>query len=75
MRSSTSRCRFRTGPLKNEVLRPAFGAERVLGALADTSGELLPGGEVLFTRNVSIYVGELGGGEQRAGAARRAGAR
>src|SRR6516162_3277613 len=54
---------IQNGPLKNELLSAAFGAERVLGALADTSGELLPGGEVLFTRNVSVYVGELGGGE------------
>ena len=54
---------IQNGPLKNELLSAAFGAERVLGALADTSGELLPGGEVLFTRNVSIYVGELAGGD------------
>jgi 2-dehydropantoate 2-reductase len=33
----------------------------VLGALADTSGELLPNGDVLFTRNERIYVGELQG--------------
>src|SRR5262249_48358973 len=52
---------IQNGPLKNELLAAAFGAERVLGALADTSGELLPGGEVLFTRNVSLYVGELAG--------------
>jgi 2-dehydropantoate 2-reductase len=54
---------IQNGPLKNELLTQAFGRERVLGALADTSGELLPGGEVLFTRNVSIYVGELDGTE------------
>jgi len=54
---------IQNGPLKNELLTKAFGSERVLGALADTSGELLPGGEVLFTRNVSIYVGELDGTE------------
>ena len=54
---------IQNGPLKNEVLAAAFGRERVLGALADTSGELLPGGEVLFTRNVNVYVGELGGGD------------
>jgi 2-dehydropantoate 2-reductase len=53
---------IQNGPLKNELLAAAFGAERVLGALADTSGELLPSGEVLFTRNVCLYVGELGGG-------------
>ena len=54
---------IQNGPLKNELLTQAFGRERVLGALADTSGELLPDGEVLFTRNVNIYVGELGGGD------------
>jgi 2-dehydropantoate 2-reductase len=52
---------IQNGPLKNELLTQTFGRERVLGALADTSGELLPDGTVLFTRNVSIYVGELGG--------------
>src|SRR5207248_3481271 len=51
------------GPLKNEILVQAFGRERVLGALADTSGELLADGTVLFTRNVSILVGELSGGD------------
>ena len=54
---------IQNGPLKNELLAQAFGHERVLGALADTSGELLPGGEVLFSRKVCIYVGELDGGE------------
>jgi 2-dehydropantoate 2-reductase len=54
---------IQNGPLKNEVLADAFGRERVLGALADTSGELLADGAVLFTRNVNIFVGELGGGE------------
>jgi 2-dehydropantoate 2-reductase len=54
---------IQNGTLKDELLRQAFGAERVLGALADTSGELLPEGDVLFTRNVNILVGELAGGE------------
>jgi 2-dehydropantoate 2-reductase len=54
---------IQNGVLKNEVLARAFGRERVLGALADTSGELLPDGEVLFTRNVNIMIGELDGGE------------
>jgi 2-dehydropantoate 2-reductase len=54
---------IQNGPLKNEILTQAFGAARVLGALADTSGELLSDGTVLFTRNVNILVGELGGGE------------
>ncbi len=54
---------IQNGPLKNEILTRAFGAARVLGALADTSGELRPDGQVLFTRNVNIMVGELPGGE------------
>jgi 2-dehydropantoate 2-reductase len=54
---------IQNGPLKNELLARVFGRERVLGALADTSGELLPSGAVVFTRNVGIYVGELAGGD------------
>ncbi|HUA26723.1 MAG TPA: 2-dehydropantoate 2-reductase [Steroidobacteraceae bacterium] len=53
---------IQNGVLKDELLAQAFGAARVLGALADTSGELLPSGEVLFTRNVSLPLGELSGG-------------
>jgi 2-dehydropantoate 2-reductase len=52
---------IQNGPLKDALLAGAFGAEHVLGALADTSGELLPGGEVLFTRNVNLFIGELTG--------------
>ena len=51
------------GTLEGSGLAQAFGQERVLGALADTSGELLPDGAVLFTRNVNILVGELSGGD------------
>jgi hypothetical protein len=40
------------GVLKNELLRAVFGYSRVLGAMADFSGELLANGEVKFTRNV-----------------------
>lgn len=54
---------IQNGTLKNELLAESFGADRVLGALADTSGERLAGGEVLFTRNEGIFVGELTGGE------------
>jgi 2-dehydropantoate 2-reductase len=54
---------IQNGPLKNELLAQAFGKERVLGALADTSGELVADGAVLFTRNVNILLGELGGGD------------
>jgi 2-dehydropantoate 2-reductase len=53
---------IQNGMWKNDALAQAFGAERVLGCLANTSGELLPSGEVLFTRNVNIYVGELPSG-------------
>jgi 2-dehydropantoate 2-reductase len=53
---------IQNGMWKNEALAHAFGADRVLGCLANTSGELLPSGEVLFTRNVNIYIGELPAG-------------
>ncbi|HVS77419.1 MAG TPA: 2-dehydropantoate 2-reductase [Steroidobacteraceae bacterium] len=53
---------IQNGILKDELLARTFGVERVLGALADTSGELLPSGEVLFTRNANLPLGELGGG-------------
>lgn len=53
---------IQNGMWKNEALGRAFGGDRVLGCLANTSGELLPSGEVLFTRNVNIYVGELPAG-------------
>jgi 2-dehydropantoate 2-reductase len=53
---------IQNGMWKNDALAQAFGGDRVLGCLANTSGELLPSGEVLFTRNVNIYVGELPSG-------------
>ena len=53
---------IQNGLWKNEALARAFGNERALGALANTSGELLPSGEVLFTRNVNVLIGELAGG-------------
>jgi 2-dehydropantoate 2-reductase len=49
------------GTLKNDLLVSAFTADRVLGSLADTSGEMLTDGRVLFTRNVKILLGELSG--------------
>ena len=52
---------IQNGTQKDELLAEAFGGERVLGALADTSGELLPDGAVVFTRNVNILLGELSG--------------
>jgi len=53
---------IQNGPGKHDLLAQAFGRERVLGALADTSAELLAGGEVLFTRNVNVVIGELPAG-------------
>jgi 2-dehydropantoate 2-reductase len=50
------------GVLKNELLAGVFGFSRVLGAMADFSGELLANGEVKFTRNVCLHLGEEKGG-------------
>ena len=52
---------IQNGTLKDDLLVGAFGRDRVLGALADTSGELLSDGRVLFTRNVKTLLGELSG--------------
>src|SRR5579884_1345753 len=45
---------IQNGPLKDELLVEAFEESRVLGALANTSGELAASGEVVFTRNVNV---------------------
>jgi len=50
------------GVVKDEELAEVFGATRVLGAMADFSGELAHDGSVVFTRNVCLHVGEPGGG-------------
>lgn len=50
------------GVLKNELLATVFGYSRVIGAMADFSGELLTSGEVKFTRNVCLHIGEEKGG-------------
>ena len=49
------------GVVKDELLAAACGEAAVLGALADTSGEVLADGAVLFTRNVNILIGEPDG--------------
>ena len=49
------------GVMKNEQLAATYGRERVLGCMANVSGELLPGGEVSFTRNVRMPLGALPG--------------
>jgi 2-dehydropantoate 2-reductase len=50
------------GVVKEELLARVFGYSRVLGAMADFSGELLANGEVKFTRNVALHIGEEKGG-------------
>jgi 2-dehydropantoate 2-reductase len=52
---------LQNGVSKDENMVDVWGAGRVLGALADTSGELLDDGEVLFTRNERLSLGELSG--------------
>ena len=52
---------LQNGISKDENMAAVWGAGRVLGALADTSGELLDDGEVLFTRNERLSLGELSG--------------
>jgi len=50
---------LQNGVLKNEQLARVFGPEKVLGAVALLSGELLPHGEVRFTMNECLHLGEL----------------
>jgi 2-dehydropantoate 2-reductase len=59
---------IQNGPGKNELLGNVFGTH-VLGATANTSGELRPNGEVLFTRNEGIMLGELSGVDSQRGQA------
>jgi 2-dehydropantoate 2-reductase len=54
---------IQNGVMKNDQLAAIWGAQRVLGALADTSGELISSGDVLFTRNEVLRIGELSGGD------------
>jgi len=56
---------IQNGMMKNDLLADAFGSQRVLGSLANLSGELRPSGEVLFTRNARLFVGELDGSDSR----------
>lgn len=53
---------LQNGAYKNDLLADAFGADAVLGAVTDSSGELRPDGSVLFTRNVMTLLGEPSGG-------------
>ena len=49
------------GMMKDGLISQVFGRERTLGAASVTSGELLPNGEVRFTLNECLYIGELSG--------------
>ena len=48
------------GVMKNEQLAATYGADKVLGCMANISGELLDAGTVEFTRNVQLYIGHTG---------------
>ncbi len=52
---------LQNGISKDALLEQMFGPDRVVGALADISGEVLASGQVLFTRNVNVLLGELDG--------------
>lgn len=52
---------IQNGVMKNELLAAAFTHTRVLGALSNFSGEMLASGEVLFTRNINLMLGDLEG--------------
>jgi 2-dehydropantoate 2-reductase len=52
---------IQNGVMKNELLGTAFSRAHVLGALANFSGEMLGTGEVVFTRNVNLMIGDLSG--------------
>jgi 2-dehydropantoate 2-reductase len=49
------------GVMKNDQLTAVYGRDRVLGCMANVSGELLANGEVSFTRNVRMPLGPLPG--------------
>ena len=50
---------IQNGVLKNEQLAQTFGWEKVLGATAMFTAEVLPIGTVRFTGNQGFYLGEL----------------
>lgn len=52
---------MQNGVLKDSLLAQVFGDDAVLGSMADFSGELLASGEVVFTRNAGLDLGELNG--------------
>ena len=59
-------CSVQNGVLKNEQLAETFGAHRVLGAACMLGGEVQADGEVRYTLEAAIYLGELPGGDAAA---------
>lgn len=55
--TATSVVSVANGVMKNEQLASVYGAEHVLGCMADTSGELHADGVAEFTRNVCLNIG------------------
>src|SRR6266446_3371012 len=53
---------IQNGVIKNEQLAQTFGWEKVLGATAMFTAEVLPIGTVRFTANQGFYLGELPAG-------------
>jgi 2-dehydropantoate 2-reductase len=53
---------IQNGVLKDEQLAQTFGWEKVLGAMAMFSAEVLSTGVVRFTANQGLYLGELPAG-------------
>jgi 2-dehydropantoate 2-reductase len=53
---------IQNGVVKDDLLAHAFGQEKVLGAMAAFSAEVLPTGTVRFTVNDGFYIGELPAG-------------
>lgn len=45
------------GVMKNDQLAQTFGRDRIIGCMANFSGELAHDGSALFTRNVMLYLG------------------
>lgn len=53
---------IQNGVLKDEQLAHCFGGEKTIGAAAMLAGEIMPAGNVRFTRSEALYIGELPAG-------------
>lgn len=49
------------GVMKNDQLAATYGPKKILGCMANFSGELLDNGIVEFTRNVCVFIGPTPG--------------